>query len=97
MFDADAFSVSVLVVKHDVVNHHRPCSRSVKDLRNFLQTMSFRLWKDKESDKHNDDQETAKDDVIMPPDVVQRNGVHKGEEHQGSVDGEQFCGQALCT
>lgn len=70
---------------------------SVENPSDFLQAVSFGLGEQEPGRGEDDDQQDAKNDVIVPADVVQRNGIDECQNNQRAIDGDHLDCQALCS
>lgn len=84
----------LLVLLLDLL-HIRNRSRPIKQLCDLFQASSLRLGEEDIRDGQEYGQETAKYDVILPPDILHADWVHKGRNDQRHVDAQQLAGDAL--
>lgn len=72
---------------------HRP----VKDLCNLLEGVALCLREEEPSDRKGEDVEAAEEDIVVPPDIVERDRVHKGQDDERPIHREQLHRQALAA
>ena len=88
----------MLLIEHLFFLHEicvRRRSRAIKDLSNLLQAPTLRLWKEEILDSEENDQQTAKDYVVLPAQVSHADRIDEGLDDQRNIDGDQFAADTL--
>lgn len=81
-------------IPHSIV---RRGHRSVKYLRDLLKRVALRLREEEPSDGEGEDVEAAEEGVVVPPDIVERDRVDKGQDDERPIHREQLHRQALAA
>ena len=73
------------------------CIFTIKHGSDLFQTVTLGFGEEDESDGKEDTEQDAKDNVVVPTDVVESDGIDECKDDQRTVDREQFNSQTLTT